>query len=63
LQRKHADELALLGTHLAEMQYPGWLGRLLTHRVEGLEHYLEAFQLLDSGTGTIKVFVEVAPFE
>jgi len=43
-----------------EASYPGWLARLLTHRVEGLENWREAFDHLGS-PGAIKVFVEVSP--
>jgi threonine dehydrogenase-like Zn-dependent dehydrogenase len=44
---------------LAEAQYPGWLGRLLTHPVQGLESYEEMIRLLTEEKGAIKVFVEV----
>lgn len=44
---------------LAEMQYPGWLGRLLTHPVQGLDNYAEMMQLLTEEKSAIKVFVEV----
>jgi hypothetical protein len=44
---------------IAEAQYAGWLGRLLTHRVAGLERFDQALSLLGS-PGAIKVFVEVA---
>src|SRR6266545_4532461 len=44
---------------IAEAQYPGWLGRLLTHRVAGLERFDQALSLLGT-PGAIKVFVEVA---
>jgi threonine dehydrogenase-like Zn-dependent dehydrogenase len=44
---------------IAEAEYPGWLARLLTHSVQGLERYAEALELLGS-PGAIKVFVEVA---
>jgi glucose 1-dehydrogenase len=44
---------------LAEMQYPGWLGRLLTHPVQGLDDYAEMMQLLTEEKNAIKVFVEV----
>jgi threonine dehydrogenase-like Zn-dependent dehydrogenase len=43
----------------AESVYPGWLGRLLTHEVAGLERYEEMIELLERGEG-IKVFVQVA---
>ena len=44
----------------AEAEYPGWLKRLLTHPVKGLENYKELFAHLTSGNGAIKVFCEVA---
>ena len=44
----------------AEAEYPGWLGRLLTHPVKGLENYQELFATLTSAKGAIKVFCEVA---
>ncbi|QIN82162.1 alcohol dehydrogenase catalytic domain-containing protein [Rubrobacter tropicus] len=44
---------------LAEAQYPGWLGRLLTHRVRGLGNYEEMIRLLTEEKSAIKVFVEV----
>ena len=44
---------------LAEAQYPGWLKRLLTHPVEGLDSYEEMIRLLTEEKGAIKVFVEV----
>jgi glucose 1-dehydrogenase len=42
----------------AEAQFPGWLGRLLTHPVRGLENYGELFEKL-SANGAIKVYMEV----
>jgi threonine dehydrogenase-like Zn-dependent dehydrogenase len=44
----------------AEMQYPGWLRKLLTHPVRSLENYKQLFENLQSGSGVIKVFCEVA---
>jgi threonine dehydrogenase-like Zn-dependent dehydrogenase len=46
----------------AEAEYPGWLGRLLTHPVKGLENYRELINQLTEATGAIKVFCEVASF-
>jgi threonine dehydrogenase-like Zn-dependent dehydrogenase len=44
---------------VAEARFPGWLSRLLTHPVPGLDNYRQAFA--DLGTpGAIKVYVEVA---
>jgi glucose 1-dehydrogenase len=45
---------------ITEAQNPGWLDRLLTHPVHGLEGYGEALKLLGA-PGVIKVFVEIAP--
>ena len=47
---------------LAEAMYPGWLARLLTHPVQGLDNYRQAFDLLDGQEHPIKIFIEVAPF-
>jgi threonine dehydrogenase-like Zn-dependent dehydrogenase len=44
----------------AEAEYPGWLARLLTHPVKGLENYKELFDKLTEVKGAIKVFCEVA---
>jgi threonine dehydrogenase-like Zn-dependent dehydrogenase len=45
----------------AELQFPGWLSKLLTHPVQGLENFQQMMQLLTTEKGAIKVFVEVAP--
>ncbi len=45
---------------LAEARYPGWLERLLTHPVRGLDGYAEMVRLLNEEKDAIKVFVEVA---
>jgi len=42
----------------AEVHYPGWLSRLLTHPVQGLDRFDEALGLLGA-PGVIKVFVEI----
>jgi len=44
----------------AELQYPGWLSRLLTHPVKGLENYATLFEHLAGANGAIKVYCEVA---
>ena len=44
---------------LAEAYYPGWLERLLTHRVQGLDNYQEMVRLLTEEKNAVKVFVEV----
>src|SRR5205085_2781896 len=44
----------------AEASWPGWLSRLLTHKVSGLESFHTLFQTLTTTKGAIKVFCEVA---
>ncbi|MEQ7009277.1 glucose 1-dehydrogenase [Actinopolymorpha sp. B17G11] len=44
---------------VAELQHPGWLSRLLTHAVRGLDHFSDALDQL-SAPGAIKVYVEVS---
>jgi glucose 1-dehydrogenase len=44
----------------AEAEYPGWLRRLLTHPVLGLDRYQELFTRLQNPNGAIKIFCEVA---
>jgi glucose 1-dehydrogenase len=44
----------------AELSYPGWLGRLLTHPVQGLENYETLLKTLTEAKGAIKVYCDVA---
>jgi threonine dehydrogenase-like Zn-dependent dehydrogenase len=44
----------------AEAQYPGWLARLLTHPVRGLENWRQLLDTLTTAKGAIKVYCEVA---
>ena len=44
----------------AALEYPGWLNRLLTHPVKGLENYRQLFEYLEHGQGVIKAFCQVA---
>jgi threonine dehydrogenase-like Zn-dependent dehydrogenase len=44
----------------AEALYPGWLGKLLTTPVHGLENYEEMIRRLTEDRDAIKVYVEVA---
>jgi threonine dehydrogenase-like Zn-dependent dehydrogenase len=57
--REHFEE-GVRDMAKAEAEYPGWLGRLLTHPVKGLENYGQLFQYLLNGNGAIKVYCEVA---
>ena len=43
---------------IAEVQWPGWLSRLLTHPIHGLEDWAKAYELLGQ-PGAIKVFIEI----
>jgi threonine dehydrogenase-like Zn-dependent dehydrogenase len=43
----------------AEAAYPGWLRRLLTHPVRGLDNYQQLFAHLEHPNGAIKIFCEV----
>jgi hypothetical protein len=44
----------------AEALYPGWLAKLLTTPVRGLENYEEMIRRLTEDRDAIKVYVEVA---
>jgi glucose 1-dehydrogenase len=44
----------------AELSHPGWLGRLLTHPVKGLENYRMLLDTLTMGRNAIKVYCEIA---
>jgi glucose 1-dehydrogenase len=55
-------ELGVRDMAQAEAEYPGWLGKLLTDRVDGLENYSELFRKLTSPNGAIKVYCQVANF-
>ena len=44
----------------SEAVYPGWLGRLVTNRVHGLESHDEMLRHLREDKDEIKVVVEVA---
>jgi len=52
-------ERGVMDMALAEAQYPGWLERLMTHPVKGLDEYKEMIRLLTEERGAIKVYVEV----
>jgi threonine dehydrogenase-like Zn-dependent dehydrogenase len=44
----------------AEAEYPGWLARLLTHPVRGLDQFPVLFDRLQNPKGAIKIYCEVA---
>jgi threonine dehydrogenase-like Zn-dependent dehydrogenase len=60
--REHFEE-GVRDMAKAAAQYPGWLERLLTHPVRGLENYRSLFDHLLNGNGAIKVFCEVADLD
>src|SRR5262250_472552 len=53
-------EMGVADMAQAEAEYPGWLSKLLTDPVKGLDNYAELFNKLTSPNGAIKVFCEVA---
>jgi glucose 1-dehydrogenase len=44
---------------ILEAAYPGWLGRLITDRVDGLDNWPTAYEKL-GGAGAIKVVIEIS---
>ena len=54
-------EMGVKDLSQAELAYPGWLSKLLTHPVKGLENYEQLLKTLTEAKGAIKVFCEVAP--
>lgn len=58
---RDAFELGVRDLAMAESRFPGWLSRLITRRVEGLDRCPYEVRLLDTGPGAIKTCVEVAP--
>jgi len=53
-------EMGVRDLSQAELEYPGWLGRLLTHPVRGLDNFAELFDKLNHAQGAIKIYCEVA---
>jgi threonine dehydrogenase-like Zn-dependent dehydrogenase len=52
-------EMGVRDMSQAEAEYPGWLSRLLTHPVRGLNNHRQLFETLSSVQGVIKAFCEV----
>jgi glucose 1-dehydrogenase len=44
----------------AESEYPGWLRRLLTHPVRGLDNFRKLFDRLSIPNGAIEIPCEVS---
>jgi threonine dehydrogenase-like Zn-dependent dehydrogenase len=53
-------EIGVRDLSQAALEYPGWLNRLLTHPVRGLDRYEELFTNLAGGVGAIKVYCDIA---
>ena len=56
-------EAAVRDLAMAEAQFPGWVARLLTHPVQGLDNYQQLIDTLTSGKNVIKAFCEIAPID
>ncbi len=54
-------EMGVKDMVLSEALYPGWLGRMLTHKVKGLENFEQVFDILNNSAqyNAIKTFFEV----
>jgi threonine dehydrogenase-like Zn-dependent dehydrogenase len=48
-------ETAVNAAELAEMEFPGWLDRMITHRVHGIDNYQELFTALTGKSDNIKI--------
>jgi hypothetical protein len=55
-------EMGIKDLSHAELQWPGWLSKLLTHPVSGLENYKTLIKSLIEEKRAIKVFCEVVSF-
>ena len=57
-------EMGVKDIALAEAMYSGWLARMMTHKIEGLENYAQAFDVLNNGSKykAIKTYFAVKDF-
>jgi threonine dehydrogenase-like Zn-dependent dehydrogenase len=57
-------EMGVRDIALAEAMYKGWLERMITHRVDGLDNFAEVFEILKNGSKykAIKTILEVKEF-
>lgn len=57
-------EMGVKDLALCEAMYEGWLARMLTHKIEGLENYEKVFDILENSGkyNAIKTFFEVKSF-
>jgi len=56
-------EAAVRDIAMAQAQFPGWLGRLMTHPIAGLDNYQQLLDTLTRGQGVIKAYCEIAPLD
>jgi threonine dehydrogenase-like Zn-dependent dehydrogenase len=56
-------EAAVRDLAMAQAQYPGWVARLLTHPIQGLDNYRQLIDTLTMGKDVIKAFCEIAPLD
>lgn len=52
-------EMGIADFATSELTYPGWLERLLTHPVEGLDNYKEVFRILFEDKEAIKAYLKI----
>jgi threonine dehydrogenase-like Zn-dependent dehydrogenase len=54
-------EMGVKDLALCEAMHPGWLGRMLTHKIDGLENFVQAFEILNNSGKykAIKTYFEV----
>jgi glucose 1-dehydrogenase len=57
-------EMGVKDLALCEAMYAGWLGKMLTHKVEGLENFEKIFDILNNSSkyNAIKAYFEVKGF-
>ena len=53
-------EMGVKSLALAELEYPGLISRILTHKISGLENYAEMMRCLVEVKNALKVFVEIS---
>lgn len=56
-------EMGVKDLALCEAMHPGWLGRMMTHKIDGLENFTEVFEILTNTAKfkAIKTYIEVKP--
>lgn len=54
-------EMGVKDLALSEAMFPGWLSRMMTHKIDGLENYEKVFDILDNGDkyNAIKTYFEL----